>query len=127
MSLKPTPAINQASHLIAVIFALLGARAFGQVTWYSVTPIGQVAYSWYAGAPLLAINDSGIVVGTNVASHAFMYSNGTMTDLGTLGGPTSSAFAINNLGTIVGTSRDSLANNDAFIYSDGVMTSIGGA
>ena len=45
-----------------------------------------------------AINDNGVVVGqssTGSQSHAFAYESGQMTDLGTLGGSSSSAAAIN--------------------------------
>ena len=56
-----------------------------------------------------AINNSGQVVGgsylsDNVTYHAFLYSGGTMTDLGTLGGDTSCAYSINTNGQIVGLS-----------------------
>lgn len=51
------------------------------------------------------INDLGQVVG-GTASTAFLWQNGTFTDLGALSpGAVSSAYAINNTGTIVGTSN----------------------
>jgi probable HAF family extracellular repeat protein len=56
--------------------------------------------------------------------HAFLYSNGTMTDIDSFGGD-SVAFAINDEGVIVGLA--SPANNGpatAFVYSQGVTTKI---
>jgi probable HAF family extracellular repeat protein len=57
--------------------------------------------------------------------HAFLYRDGVMRDLGTLGGRASHALAINDEGVIVGTA--SAANGVArpFVYRDGVMTDLG--
>jgi probable HAF family extracellular repeat protein len=49
----------------------------------------------------------------------------TVTDLGTLGGLSSSAEAINAAGQVVGESRTADDHLRAFLYSDGVMTDIG--
>jgi probable HAF family extracellular repeat protein len=83
----------------------------------------------------LDINDKGQAVGWsytagNVARHAFLYSDGTLIDLGTLGGSNSGAGAINEKGQVIGWS-DTAGNvgRHAFLYSDGTMTdlSLGGS
>ena len=78
------------------------------------------------------INDEGLIVGSanNETStqtgptHAFLY-DGTMHDLGTLGGPQSFAAAINRSAVIVGSSEisgdPSNPQSDAFVYRDGKM------
>ena len=73
-----------------------------------------------------AINDTGQIVGfstTPQATHAFLYSAGTMTDLGVLvGAVQSDAFGINDAGTVVGESAWASGTAHAFIYSrDGPM------
>ncbi len=73
------------------------------------------------------INDAGQVVGAASGSnHAFLYSDGTMTDLGTLpGGTYSHAFGINNAGQVVGYANTADHLVRAFLYSDGTMTDLG--
>jgi probable HAF family extracellular repeat protein len=56
--------------------------------------------------------------------HAFLWSNGTMTDLGTLGGLDSEGNAINDNGEVVGTSNTSNGGSSAFADQNGVMTAI---
>jgi probable HAF family extracellular repeat protein len=78
----------------------------------------------------LAINDIGQIAGDglepdHLTEHAFLYSNGTYTDLGSLPGKkTSNANAINNLGQVVGTSYNLsgiLGDDTAFIYMNDQM------
>jgi len=87
------------------------------------------------------INSGGKVVGYSTISggggggggggsglpQGFLYSNGTMTALGTLGGSQSVANAINTTGQIVGWADTSNGQRqDAFLYSGGQMTDLGG-
>ena len=89
--------------------------------------LGTLGGNWsYA----TGINDSGQVVGwadTSATQHAFLYSNGTMTDLGALPGGSSwsGASAINAAGQVVGYSTISSGYEHAFLYSNGTMTDLG--
>ena len=78
-----------------------------------------------------AINDKGQVIGESatagdLATHAFLYSNGIMNDLGTLGGTYSRATAINKKGQVVGASdtAENMVRQHPFLYSDGTMTDL---
>jgi len=73
------------------------------------------------------VNDVGQVVGslstgpaTNL-THAFLYSSGVMTDLGTLGGATSDARGINQSGDVVGTAQNGAGQPRAFLWRNGRM------
>ena len=87
-----------------------------------------------------SINDAGEVVGESGNrptcpfprcddAHAFLYSGGVMTDLGTLSRGNdghSRAFDINDAGQIVGEAvNTTLGDLRAFLYSGGVMTDLG--
>jgi probable HAF family extracellular repeat protein len=107
----------------------------GQMTAIGTLYPGHSAgYSYGA-----AINDQGEVVGNsgfadpgqpdNVPYHAFLDSNGTWTDLGTLGGGSgamSYATGINDAGQIVGVSDTNPGvGGGAFLWQNGVMTNLG--
>lgn len=91
-------------------------------------------FSYAAG-----INQAGAVVGTSVAlpegntligavSRGFIFSNGVMKDLGTLGGsPNQSSFAlaINNQGHVTGGSDHDGFGTHAFVYKNGAMQDLG--
>jgi probable HAF family extracellular repeat protein len=81
------------------------------------------------GALAHAINDAGSVTGEFFATpgqfHAFLYRNGTVTDLGTLGGLQSFGNAINGANHVTGTADTANGGlRDAFLYAEGVMTDL---
>jgi probable HAF family extracellular repeat protein len=57
--------------------------------------------------------------------HAFLWENGSMTDLRTLGGGYSTASAINDGGEIVGESQTASCQCHAFLWKNGFMTDRG--
>lgn len=105
---------------------MLGAVAFSQGVHaqYATTTLGTLGG---AESSALGLNDHGEVVGTSAINaqgwlHAFLWSNGKMQDLGTVGNNRdSAAVAINNSGVIVGNSGDS-----AFIYANGTISQVYG-
>jgi probable HAF family extracellular repeat protein len=97
---------------------------------YSVTNLGTLGGST---AQAYDINEAGQVVGyaytASLKQHAFLWTDGVMTDLGTLPtGSTSQAFGLNNNGQVVGYAFDGSqaggARNHAFLWEDGVMTDL---
>ena len=123
-------------------FSLLGLVALtAQAQQYSIVDLGTLGGSSSSGN---AINALGEVVGlSSVAGpapatqeHAFLYSHGMMTDLGTLGAPGSSvgppystiasnALGINDVGEITGAAEVTSGGPEyPFVYSNGVMTPI---
>jgi probable HAF family extracellular repeat protein len=111
-----------------------------------MTDLGTLGYDTYG----LAINATGQITGYSYTTaeiqipcppspdypkqkkcfenpyHAFLWSNGTLTDLGTLGGNFSQGVAINRSGEIVGTSNTKAGPADAFLWNGGrSMTDIG--
>jgi probable HAF family extracellular repeat protein len=93
---------------------------------------GQFTILPYAQSAPTAINASGQVVGNyfdSSGSHAFLYSNGHITDLGTLGGAGSGATSLNDQGQVVGWANVAGAPgapsytqpSRAFLYENGQM------
>jgi probable HAF family extracellular repeat protein len=58
-------------------------------------------------------------------AHAFLWQNGQMQDLGTLGGPDSDALVINERGQITGMSMTSSGAVDPFLWKNGKMINLG--
>jgi probable HAF family extracellular repeat protein len=100
--------------------------------------LGNAAYSINHYSAASSINDRGQVVGESdippgsFYNHAFLYSGGTMRDLGALGSDPSttysSASCINDHAQIVGSSATtpySLSNYHAFLYSGTKMLDLG--
>ena len=81
-----------------------------------------------------AINNNAQIAGTcwgwnrklsSIYADLVLWQNGTVTDLGTLGGVRSTATAINGNGQITGWGTTSSGAVDGFLYSNGTMTDLG--
>jgi probable HAF family extracellular repeat protein len=86
----------------------------------------------YVLSQATGVNDAGQVVGflgppELTGDHAFLYSNGAMTDLGGFLGQkdSSTASGINDSGQVVGWSSVGNAVDHAFLYSKGKWTDLG--
>jgi probable HAF family extracellular repeat protein len=98
---------------------ILGSRGRDVIVWQDGTPtaIGP-------GTPV-ALNQRGQVIGWRSVApgkvHAFLWSNGRMTDLGTLGGKWSYPTAISDRGQVVGYSTDRRGVQHGFVWQNGAM------
>jgi probable HAF family extracellular repeat protein len=101
------------------VAALSDASATAQT--YAITDLGEVRTA--------ALNASGQVAGdvhTPTGRRGVLVSGGVIVDLGTLGGPSSTAIALNDAGQVTGAVfPDSAGTQHAFLYSNGVMTDVG--
>lgn len=106
---------------LAVLCGACSGVAAAQAS-YAVTDLGTLSGSNSAKAA--DINRVGQIVGTS-ANHAFLWSNGVMTDLGTLGGGVSMAYSINDSGVVVGEASTASGEMHAFVWQNGVMKDLG--
>jgi probable HAF family extracellular repeat protein/T5SS/PEP-CTERM-associated repeat protein len=93
-----------------------------------IVDLGDLDPMWPAISAAYGINNAGQVVGGSYDPtanfHAFLWQNGSIQDLGTLGGDYSAAEAINESGQVVGTARLANATPHAFLW-DGAMQDLG--
>jgi probable HAF family extracellular repeat protein len=120
----------------------VAANASGVVVGnaYSATSASSIGFIYQngqitsIGISPTAINSSGQIIGLSISSSnpgSFLYQNGSLTQLPTLGGTQNIAFAINAQGQVVGNS--SLAGSsgpgtivlNAYLYSNGKMLDLG--
>jgi probable HAF family extracellular repeat protein/T5SS/PEP-CTERM-associated repeat protein len=100
------------------------------VLWGSagIVDLGDLDPLWPAISAAYGLNDAGQVVGGSYDAsanfHAFLWQNGAMQDMGTLGGDYSSAQAINENGQVVGVARLANGKPHAFMW-DGGMQDLG--
>lgn len=83
-------------------------------------------------AAVIALNDRGESVGfaavgsSTRAKRAFLWKDdGSVQELGTLGGDETIAYDINDSGQVIGTSRISTGEHHVFLWQNGVMTDLG--
>lgn len=93
----------------------------------TMTPIpGAPPLSWP-----VSINDAGQIAIVSAqminggSNSSYLYSNGSLTNLGSLGGGNTNAADINNLGQIAGGTYTAAGQQAAFLYAGGTMTNIG--
>ncbi len=80
------------------------------------------------GGDAMDVNNQGQVVGyhdTNRGTRAFIWQNGTLQNLGTLGGGYSRGYAINDAGQVVGESSRGDGTWHAFLSQNGSMQDLG--
>jgi probable HAF family extracellular repeat protein len=108
-------------------FCFVATLASAAQSKWTIVDLGALGPT---GSFATAVNERGDVVGQSTVrvpgqsdqTHAFLWQDGTMVDLGTPAGSTASfAVAINNSGTVAG--QD--ANGNAYTWKDGTWTSLG--
>src|SRR6516165_5081041 len=127
--------------------AVAVAPAAAAATTYTITNLGSLGYGVTDG---VAINATGQVTGRSFNGatitlktccggcykggphnpckehiyHAFVWSNGTMTDLGTLGGNFSAGNAVNLSGEVVGSAQTSTGVSHVVLWDGGKITDL---
>jgi probable HAF family extracellular repeat protein len=109
-------------------FSIMTLALVALVTWsgtalagWTITDLGTYVSGGMSYAT--GINNNGQVVGwyaeedTTTGTTAFMWQNGTMTSLGTMGGTSSVATDINGTGQVVGYAKDATGNYQAFLWN----------
>jgi probable HAF family extracellular repeat protein len=113
---------------ICILLLTAASSLCAAQTSYTITDLGALSSNGYSVAR--AVNATAEVTGAagsnnSNTSGVFLYSGGTMTNLGTLGGPSGIGNGINSSGQVAGYSQNSSQTYRAFLTSNGKMTDIG--
>src|ERR1041384_6822593 len=111
-------------------FTVLAMPAFAQT--YTITDLGTLGRNSNGSYSIAyCINGSGQVAGESSAQSsqlsdpAFLYSNGQLINIGTLGGESGQPRGINTSGQIAGYSTLATGSYRAFLYTGGQMVALG--
>jgi len=101
----------------------LGTLGGSSSVAYGINNSGQVVGTAETGATYTLGDPKGGENGR--VTHAFLYTgSGSLQDLGTLGGPNSIAYDINDFGQVVGIADSASESDLPFLYTDGKMTEL---
>jgi|SRR5271165_3806791 len=119
-----TPSLRQ----FPCLLLLTAVSTLSAAQTYTVTDLGTLSGGNYSVAK--AINATGQITGAsgnfnNNVSDIVLYSNGAMTNLGTLGGNSGIGNGINASGQVAGYSTAANGTYHAFLASGGTLTDIG--
>ncbi len=106
--------------LLVTLALGLGSTSAAHAQAYTVTELGPAGFDAVFG-----MNDAGEVVGRDANYIARHWDGATATALGTLGGSTSRADEINELGQMVGLAFTPSAVHHAYLYTNGAMQDLG--
>ena len=119
----------KSSRLLQLVLALpLVASSFCAAQTYTVTDLGVLPGDNWSGAG--GINSAGRITGAvgnynNPSSSVFVYSEGSLTNLGTLGGSSGIGNGINASGQVAGYSQNASRTYRAFLSNGDTLIDIG--